>query len=111
MSDTSKIEATYPMGSGWRCSFCQMWVPQGVVHLCQQQPPTATPFPQVTVNDATQLRIAAALERIAAALELDRPIPAGDQEASPSRIPRADSESAPAGPGSAADHPTGGGAE
>lgn len=67
---SSKLTSNVPFGpSGYRCAACGVWVPNGTSHICSTYTPPQ-PYPQVTISpDPTQLRIAAALERIAAALE------------------------------------------
>lgn len=56
--------------NGYTCMTCKQWVPFGTTHTCSQWQPwrqqvSVSPPPQ----DPALLRIATALERIAAALE------------------------------------------
>lgn len=59
------------VGTGWTCQGCRAWVPGGAVHQCplNPQPGFARSSVPVRVGPLAEDRIAAALERIADALE------------------------------------------
>ncbi len=72
MSTSTPIVA--PIGpTGWTCQRCKAFVPNGCTHHCPTTavfPPMPSPPPLPVSHEATALhRIAAALERIADALD------------------------------------------
>lgn len=65
---------TYYSDSGYTCAICHTWVPYGYAHTCSGQP--ASQPTEVKWDRMSDVRIADALERIAAALELANERPA-----------------------------------
>lgn len=61
------MSTTHPTDGGYTCARCGAFVPQGISHSCAGLPPM--PDYQVRWDRMTDVRIADALERIAAALE------------------------------------------
>lgn len=64
---SSASQTWQPQGAGYTCAVCHIFVPSGTTHFCQ-----GTPYQraaEVTWDQPSHQRIAAALERIAAALE------------------------------------------
>lgn len=60
------MSTTYPMGGGYNCAVCGAFVPAGVTHSCAGFRPM--PDYQVQWDRMSDVRIADALERIAAHL-------------------------------------------
>ena len=61
------FDSTYPSGGGYTCAYCGAFVPSGASHTCPGF--TYQPAPEVRWDRMSDVRIADALERIAAALE------------------------------------------
>lgn len=61
------MSTTAPTGGGYTCAICGVFVPSGTTHFCYGHRPYVQP--EVKWDRMTDVRIADALERIAAALE------------------------------------------
>jgi len=72
MAESESIStSTPPVGGGWHCHGCGKWIPQDILHTCNGWQ-NATPQWWGGITELTGQRIAAALERIAGAVEASR---------------------------------------